>query len=70
MNQVERRVRAHVINGLLETGAAPSIAEVSASLEISRRTSPLVSTHSRSAPTRLAARFRRDLDGLTRSRAS
>ena len=34
MNPIERKVRAHIINGLHETGAAPSTAQISASLGI------------------------------------
>ena len=34
MNSIERRVRAHVIDRLRDTGAAPGVADVSAALEI------------------------------------
>ena len=36
MNPVERRVRAHIINALVEAASAPSVAEISDSLELSR----------------------------------
>ncbi len=34
MNPIERRVRAYIINGLHETGTAPGMAQISASLGI------------------------------------
>lgn len=34
MNSNERRVRAHVINGLCESGAAPSVDQMSVALEM------------------------------------
>ncbi len=34
MNPIERRVRAHVINRLCATSAAPSVADISVALEI------------------------------------
>jgi len=34
MNSIERRVRAHVIDRLRDTGAAPGVADVSEALEI------------------------------------
>ena len=36
MNPVERKVRAHVINALCETGAAPGVDRISAAIEVSQ----------------------------------
>jgi hypothetical protein len=55
VNPIERRVRAHIMNGLRETGEAPSVGQVSDSLEISRA-DVIAGLHSLAAQHRLVLR--------------